>query len=299
MRLTIKGRVRFVAGAAALTILAIPLVITGGSSWYFAGTFAQIPCSGYEASIAEIGFPAEQVYFKNPDGLEMRGSFSRGDRFPAYAIVAVPGAAGNTNNVLNEAKILADAGFSVLIYPHRACHDSRQQHSGGYLEAQDLGRAVNFLKTMPGIKHIGVIGISTGGSAAIIAAAGDQDIEAVIAMGGFSSLRDDVLEPHEPLPWHDRLIRRFVLTFIGLRLGMPPELIDPSGVVAQISPRPLLLVYGDQEALHGQRLYDAARQPKAIWIMAGAGHAAYYEADPGEYRKMILDFFYEAFRLSP
>ena len=46
---------------------------------------------------------------------------------------------------------------------------------------------------------------------------------------------------------------------------------------AMISPIPLLIVHGDQDpyfpAYHGQRLFDAAREPKEFWIEPGFGHA--------------------------
>jgi fermentation-respiration switch protein FrsA (DUF1100 family) len=44
-----------------------------------------------------------------------------------------------------------------------------------------------------------------------------------------------------------------------------------------ISPIPLLVVHGDQDPYfpvdHGQRLYDAALEPKELWIEPSFGHA--------------------------
>jgi fermentation-respiration switch protein FrsA (DUF1100 family) len=46
--------------------------------------------------------------------------------------------------------------------------------------------------------------------------------------------------------------------------------------MAKISPIPVLILHGDQDRIvpmhHGQRLYEAAREPKQLWIVAGAGH---------------------------
>jgi len=51
---------------------------------------------------------------------------------------------------------------------------------------------------------------------------------------------------------------------------------SPLPGMASISPIPLLILHGDQDRTvpmhHGQRLYDAAREPKQIWIVPGAGH---------------------------
>jgi fermentation-respiration switch protein FrsA (DUF1100 family) len=40
---------------------------------------------------------------------------------------------------------------------------------------------------------------------------------------------------------------------------------------------PVLIVHGDQDiyfpADHGQELYDAAKEPKELWLIPGFGHA--------------------------
>jgi fermentation-respiration switch protein FrsA (DUF1100 family) len=71
----------------------------------------------------------------------------------------------------------------------------------------------------------------------------------------------------------------------------PPGL---SGLVDDIAPRPLLLIRGrggqKQEALN--RVYhDAARQPKALWEVPGAGHTAALSTRPQEYERRVIDFF--------
>jgi len=51
---------------------------------------------------------------------------------------------------------------------------------------------------------------------------------------------------------------------------------SPLPGMAGISPIPLLVLHGDQDLTvpmrHGRRLYDAAREPKQLWIVHGAGH---------------------------
>jgi fermentation-respiration switch protein FrsA (DUF1100 family) len=48
-------------------------------------------------------------------------------------------------------------------------------------------------------------------------------------------------------------------------------------MVAHISPVPLLVVHGDADHYfpveHGERLYQAAREPKEYWLEPGFGHA--------------------------
>jgi fermentation-respiration switch protein FrsA (DUF1100 family) len=46
--------------------------------------------------------------------------------------------------------------------------------------------------------------------------------------------------------------------------------------MAKISPLPLLILHGDQDRIvpvhHARLLYDAALEPKQLWIVPGAGH---------------------------
>src|SRR5262249_34877529 len=69
--------------------------------------------------------------------------------------------------------------------------------------------------------------------------------------------------------------------------GAPRTRLDPNGwpgvpeapheVVGRISPVPLLVVHGDADhyfpAEHGERLYEAAAEPKRLWLESGFGHA--------------------------
>ncbi len=69
----------------------------------------------------------------------------------------------------------------------------------------------------------------------------------------------------------------------------------PERVIGQIAPRPLWLVGGVQDDLvpnwMTERLFAAAREPKALFLVPKAGHGGYAEASPIEYPKRLLKFF--------
>jgi fermentation-respiration switch protein FrsA (DUF1100 family) len=56
-----------------------------------------------------------------------------------------------------------------------------------------------------------------------------------------------------------------------------PVPLPPAEAAARVSPIPLLVVHGDQDLYfpveHAHQLYDAARDPKELWIVPGFGHA--------------------------
>jgi fermentation-respiration switch protein FrsA (DUF1100 family) len=60
--------------------------------------------------------------------------------------------------------------------------------------------------------------------------------------------------------------------------------------MAKISPLPLLILHGDRDEIvpvhHGQLLYDAALEPKQLWIVPGAGHIQTMRA-PAERDRLV------------
>ncbi len=278
-----------VTALVTLVFLFLPIHIY--LAWLYAHLVLNPGCQGNRSSLEVYGFPSEAVEFPSRNGLVLRGWFSRGEQHPEIAIIALPGHGGNTEAALPEAGILAQAGYSTLIYEHRSCADPSLQASTGYYEAYDVLGAVDYLRSRPDVEHIGALGISEGGTAIILAAAQEPALEAIIPMGGYTSLEDDILDPQAELGLYDRLVRRLVLWTVGWQLGIPPRASSPVSVIGQIAPRPILLIYGEHEAVNGQALYEAAHEPKDLWVVPGAGHAGYYYAQPEEYRQRILTFF--------
>jgi fermentation-respiration switch protein FrsA (DUF1100 family) len=56
-----------------------------------------------------------------------------------------------------------------------------------------------------------------------------------------------------------------------------PVPLPPAEAAALIAPTPLLIVHGDRDeyfpADHAEQLFEAASQPKELWIVPGLGHA--------------------------
>jgi hypothetical protein len=284
---------------AIVAIAAITFAWIAFACWQYAYRFVHAGCSGAFDGLSALGFPADQIAFKSSLGYTLNGWFSPGSQHPETVIVVLPGDSANTQYALPDAAVLAQAGYSTLIYEHRSCANPRLIQSGGYYEAADLTSAVAYLKSRSDVRDIGVLGFSSGGTAAILAAARQGDIEAVIAEGGFASMDEDILQsptPDNPLDW---LVRRLVLLFLRIDLGVDPSAISPRAAIGQISPRPVLLIYGEYEAGPGREMYAAALHPKELWLVPGAGHGGYQTADPREYDRRIVVFFDRAFQGGP
>jgi dienelactone hydrolase len=215
------------------------------------------------------------------------------------AVIVLPGHAGNTYFALDDAEIVAKAGYSTLLFEHRTCADSSLAATTGLMEAQDVLGAVDYLKSRSDVSYVATMGFSEGGTSTLLAAAQEPDIDAVLAMGGYDSLKNDLLDPDEDLHPLIRIERVLIMWAMEIQMGKPVEASSPVDTIAQISPRPLLLIYGEYEAKPGQALFDAAAEPKEIWFVPGTGHGGYQHVEPEEYPLRVTEFFNRVFPSSP
>ena len=78
----------------------------------------------------------------------------------------------------------------------------------------------------------------------------------------------------------------FAFSFLTVPSG---KILD---VISNISPRPIFLIYGENEVENGRgwEQFDAAQQPKQFWLVPDGYHGSSYFIAEEEYRLRILDF---------
>jgi fermentation-respiration switch protein FrsA (DUF1100 family) len=85
------------------------------------------------------------------------------------------------------------------------------------------------------------------------------------------------------------------MAIAGRRLHCDLSAADPLHWIGEISPRPVFLIHGGQDAYvpdaEVKRLYDAAGDPKTLWVVAEAGHRRVDRMCPEEYTERVLSFF--------
>lgn len=286
--------VRTVLFAAIATLLLVAIL----PPFIYGTVMVNIPCTGDLASLEEYGYSSQPARFLSRDGIELRGWYAIGSQYPDMVIVVLPGLTGNTRFALEDAKIVADAGYSVLVYEHRTCADPGLHSATGLHEARDLLGAVDYLDGIESITHIGVMGHSVGGTAALLAASSDDRLSAVVVTGASEGLKEDIFDSYEPQSLHSQLYRQ--LTYFSIMLNLRESLDDmsPISTVHMIAPRPLLLIYGEKEKDVGERLYEAAGPSSELWIVPGADHGQYRDFAPEEFPARVRAFFDEVWEAS-
>jgi len=190
-------------------------------------------------------------------------------------------------------ELLAKKGYGVLAWDARAHGESDGKISTfGYLEVLDVKAALEYVKSQPDVKHIGAWGGSMGGATLIRAAAEFPEIEAVFVDSSFTSLNDE-LNFLVPYPVINPLAR----VIAHVETGIDFDKVSPVDVIGAISPRPVYIVQGGEDTMappsSGEKLFEAAREPRYLWVDEKAPHLAIYVDNPRKYQRRLVDFFDE------
>ena len=250
-------------------------------------------------SPAANNLPYEEITLTTADGLKIAGWYIPGSR--PEAIVVVHGLSANRSATLPEATILAEAGFHVLPIDLRGNGQSdASPNTYGYYEALDVQAAVDFLEKRPGVDHIGAVGSSLGGAVVARAAALDSRLEAVVIASSFSSLPEAVEDAFDDMSiFPSWPFGPLLISLAERRVGLEIGQVNSARDLASIKPRAVLLIHGAEDALfpvrHAQRMYQAAGEPKELWVIQGFGHGNPAVEFRAEYRVRVVDFFERAF----
>ena len=190
-------------------------------------------------------------------------------------------------------ELLAKKGYGVLAWDARAHGESDGEISTvGYLEVLDVKAALDYVLAQPDIKRIGAWGGSMGAATLILATAQFPQIEALFVDSSFSSL-DDEFNFLVPYPVINPLAKAIAHVETGIDLNK----VSPVDVIGMISPRPVYIVQGGEDTMappdSGEKLFNAAREPRFLWVDEKAPHLAIYVDNPRRYQRRLLDFFDE------
>jgi uncharacterized protein len=239
----------------------------------------------------------EDVQLHTSDGLTLEGSYVPSEN--GAAVIVAFGRKGTQD----PARMLARHGYGVLIFDRRGEGESDGDPnpyawSDGEL---DLLAAIDFLKRRPDVEpgRIGGLGLSVGGETFLQAAARSEDVKAVISEGATArsggELRSVPGSGLGPIAMNTVITAG---TAVFSNASPPPHLID---LVGDIAPRPMFVIYAPDIAAGEERrfntaFYRAAKEPKAIWGVPGAGHVGAQDARPREYEERVTRFFDRALR---
>jgi pimeloyl-ACP methyl ester carboxylesterase len=259
---------------------------------------------------------AEDVRFLTSDGLTLCGCYLHTTLPVRRGVVLFGLEFGSTRWAsVPYCQFLIDNGYDVFAFEPRGQGQSDPQlgyepaHWVTDYEVRDTRAAVAYLKSRRDAdpRGVGFFGISKGGGAGLLAASTDPRIRCCVTDGAFATrstmvpymVRWAALVNIRPIfrkimpRWFYEIVaetamrevqRDWNCRFPSLERALPC-----------LAPRPLLLIHGGNDTYikpeMAQELFRRARQPKELWLVAGARHNQALQVAGPEYRDRILSFF--------
>lgn len=293
------------------TVILFSCAALGIIAFWGANQLIYTPEPDPEGSPSDYGLPYLEVIFPSRDDLRLHGWFIPSERSPLPSladddwsggskgtVIFCHGRFGSKDPDLKYVPFFREGGYNTFLFDFRGHGRSEGEYSSScYYERLDLLGAIDLLQSK-GVPRFGVLGFSLGGAVAISTAAQSERIVAVVSDGGFSELRK-VVEAGSREKGFPALLAAsavpLMLWIAGRRLGCDLSEADPMRWVEKIAPRALFLIHGAQDPYVSvedvRRLYEAAGEPKELWIVAEAGHRQVDGLRPAEYRRRLLGFF--------
>ncbi|GAC1627075.1 MAG: alpha/beta hydrolase [Chloroflexota bacterium] len=242
----------------------------------------------------EVQVPHDVVDFETADGVRLRGWWLTRPE-SARTVICCTGHRGLKQDLLGIGTGLWRAGNNVLLFDFRGCGDSDLVPlSLAYHELLDARAAIRFVQERNPGAHIGLVGYSMGAAVSILVAAEDPSIRVVVADSSFATMRDVVafaIRRHR-LPAHP--IVGLSDLFNYWRHGYRFSAVKPIDAIGRMAPRPVLIIHGEEDSVtpvdNAYRLFEAAREPKELWVVPGARHCGAYFAHRQTYVRRVSEF---------
>jgi uncharacterized protein len=247
--------------------------------------------------------------------LHFPGDYVRGERRPAIVVMHGFGSTKDAGNVMEPVALFTSWGYIALRFDFRGCGESGGEFGRIVCleEVEDAGNAVTYLAGRPEIdaRRIALAGSSFGAAVAIYAGATDARVAAVISSGGWGDGERKFRAQHPtPEAWarftrmladgrehrqrtgKSLMVPRYDIVPIPAHLRnnvtakssqqFPAETAQSmmdfraDGVVAQIAPRPLLLLHSAHDSVtptvESIELFRRARPPAELHLFDGVDH---------------------------
>ncbi|MFC1954528.1 alpha/beta hydrolase [Chloroflexota bacterium] len=286
-------------GLAGLILLVLLIAIT--CSIWIAHKITKVKRMSVTGHPARLGLSWEDVTF-----------LSRGDNVPLNGwylpaveddrcIILIQGTEHHRNSpairALRLGRDLVKQGFSVLLFDFRARGESGGSRSSeGDREQWDVMGAIDYVASrgIP-IERIGLLGFSLGAGVAILVAAQEPRIPAVVSDSGFLDYMFDLqllyIGPFHLPSWFAYFVALAGRVFFKADFSK----VRPAQVVDEVD-QPILFIHGEDDPVvpmeESIELHDISDNPKdRIWIVPDAEHVNIYFKRPEMYVDRVSLFF--------
>ena len=238
-------------------------------------------------------FPVEPVQIPLNADSSVHGWLARGAH-GGGVVLLVHSIRSNRLEMLSRARFLNKQGYGVFLIDLQAHGETPGKRiTFGLRESEDVEAAMAFLRETFPSERIAAIGVSLG-AAAIVLAKHALRLDAVVLESLHPTIEEAVenrLRLH--LGEYGPVLLPLVLAQLAFYLDVSIDELGPITRIGDLN-APLLLIAGSADehtkVSETERLFVAARQPKDIWIVPGAGHFNMHSYAGREYKERVSFF---------
>ena len=274
--------------SACLIALAVLLLVGAAIVWAIGSKL--IAVEPRPVALAGPGF--EDVVLRAAPDQRVVGSWLPGRG--RGAVLLLHGIHGDRRDMAERARFLNGQGYAVLLIDLPGQGASTASFvTFGLREADGVRSALEELRRRAPGQRIGVIGVSLG-AASLVLCRDCPPVDAVVLESMYPTIEEAVANRlRMRLGPVGGPLSALLLWQLPLRLGIQPDALHPIKYVGRVE-APVLIASGSAD-LHTtlaetQRLYEAAAQPKAVWVVEGAAHVNLHAYAREEYERRIGAF---------
>ena len=274
--------------SACLIALAVLVLVGAAIVWAIGSKLIAV-----EPRPVALGGPGfEDVLLRAAPDQRVAGSWLPGRG--RGAVLLLHGIHGDRRDMADRARFLNDQGYAVLLIDLPGQGASTASFvTFGLREADGVRAALEELRRRAPGQKIGVIGVSLG-AASLVLCRDCPPVDAVVLESMYPTIEEAVANRlRMRLGPVGGPLSALLLWQLPLRLRIRPDALHPIKYVGQVK-APVLIAAGSAD-LHTtlpetQRLYEAAAQPKALWVVEGAAHVNLHAYAQEEYERRIGAF---------
>jgi fermentation-respiration switch protein FrsA (DUF1100 family) len=247
----------------------------------------------------------ERVSFDSRSGSTIRGWYLRGDPGDG-AVLLLHGVGSNRSSMVDRARFLHRAGYTVLLPDFQAHGESDGAHiTFGSLESLDASAALDFLRRCSGGEPVAAIGVSMGGAAALLGP-GPLEVDALVLESVYPTIRQ-ALEDRlavwlGPLGALNRWVAPIVIRQVSGEIGVGEEALRPIDRIGSAD-APVFVLSGTRDAYtplaEARALFARAQGPKEFWAVEGAKHEDLHAFAGAAYEQRVGAFLAKHLRARP